>query len=107
MFILRVYLKAGQAIELIYRGADACRADALKLADNQTGLRDDFGKALVIDDVSQIAAVMTSDYDAELAGVDEIERCKAGLREKMQRRAAAAAGFVGGRPPIMPQGLVA
>ena len=100
LWILRVYLKAGPVVELIYNGADACRRSVKVLeAPELTAISDDYGKAITVE-VDEIAALMTSDYDAELAGVDNIERAKAGLRAKLQQRAAAQARLIGGGRPL-------
>ena len=101
MWILRVYLRSGPVVELIYDGADACRKEAMALNSiDGIALRDSYGKVLTIQDKDQIAGAMISDYDAELSGVDQIEKCKAGLRAKMQQRAAAQAGLIGAGPML-------
>lgn len=103
MWILRVYLRSGPMVELIYDGAEACRSQMEELNKPSAALRDSYGKTLTIG-VEDIAAVMVSDYDAELAGVEKIEQCKAGLRAKMQARAQTLA-----RPMMMPgngQGII-
>lgn len=98
MWVLRVYLRSGQTVELIYRGAEACKTAALEVVKPDAAMRDDFGKAFSPDD-GTIAAVMTSDYDAELAGAEAIQRCQISLQQRLQRQASAIA-----RP--MPAGLV-
>lgn len=106
MWILRVFLKAGPTIEMIYLGADNCRRDIKVLGGiGALAIKDDFGKALTVD-AADIAAVLSSDYAAELSGMEAIKKAQMETSEKLQRHAAARAGLIGAGPQMGGNGRV-
>lgn len=106
MWILRVFLKAGHTVEMIYLREDNCRRDIKTLGGvGALAIRDDYGKALTID-AADIAAVQSSDYAAELNGMEAIRKAQMGVQEILQRHAAARAGLIGGAPQMGGNGRV-
>lgn len=86
MHVLRVFLRSGAQIELLYRGKGDLRTSVhtLELATDRVSLVDDFGKSLNAR-AEAIDAWQPSDYAAELEGALAITRAKQKATEKFQR----------------------
>lgn len=88
MHVLRIYLRSGPQIELLYRGKGDIRAASHALDEAgenaRVSLADDFGKALTVH-VADVCAWQPSDYGAELDGALAITRAKQEATEKFQR----------------------
>jgi arginyl-tRNA synthetase len=108
MHILRIILRSGAQIELLYRGIKEARA-AAHLVDegivHRVSFADDFGKVAVVS-ADQIDAHILSDYTQELAGVLEIAWHKQQVNEAHQKRVAAQHGMIGMARPQIPNGMV-
>lgn len=103
MHVLRIYLTAGQTVELLYRGKGDVRSAMHRLESNDPDVKlsDDFGKEMVVG-TSQVAGWQSSDYEAELAGALEVAWAKQQANERHGQRVAAQHGLIGRGMPGMP-----
>lgn len=103
MHVLRVFMRSGVQIELLYRGiGDIRRAvHALEAEGPRIKLADDFGKGLDIRSEA-IDGWQPSDYAAELEGALAIAQAKQEAQEKfgreMQKRHSLLVPTVPGLP---------
>lgn len=95
MHVLRVYLRSGQLIEMIYRSEETMAHSILLIGGVDVEFSDDFGKRLFVKE-RDIAAYQASDYDLELEGAMEINNRKQGIAERLQQRAMQRAQLIGG-----------
>jgi hypothetical protein len=86
MHVLRLFLKSGVQVELLYRGKDDVRSAVHILESDPTRvkLNDDFGKSLDVL-VASIDGWQPSDYAAELEGALMVARAKQEASDKFQR----------------------
>lgn len=104
MHVLRVFLRSGVQVELLYRGTGDVRlaVHALEADAPRVKLSDDFGKRLDVRSEA-IEGWQPSDYAAELEGALAVAQAKGEAQEKFQREMQKRHSLV---VPGMPNGQI-